>query len=465
MSYAKNYATYSVRELLSWARPHLSRTEKKWIRKYLGPLNPRNMTGAYVVEVPGPSTTLFSCHTDTVHWKGGGRQVVELDTSTNTLYKLDGMPLGADDGSGCWLMMEMIDAGIPGTYFFHRGEERGGIGSTYMAKNHAEMLKKFSRAIAFDRKRTYSVITSQGGRDCCSKAFGKALSEMLNLSKCGLDYRPDPTGVFTDTANYTGLIAECTNLSVGYENEHTGKETQDLDHLYRLRDACLSIAWEDLPTERVPGSTKGRYQYREEWEEERKTRAATYATGYASGGYGYGRYANGIYWTYFEAGGLRFRLHDGKVDFWVDGGFVNNKWEHGDWFAWNPAPGEEVVFPTHIQKQIENSKRVIPATASPSVQPANRPKVKDTPPTGKKPKKSALDAFDELSEEKLDELIEDNDMDTLWSLMGGRTVVEELHRCAFCNIYVPESQLEQCDRCQGYQCVNCALIDSNGTCC
>ena len=30
-------------------------------------------------------------------------------------------------------------------------------------------------------------------------------------------YATDPTGIFTDTANFVDIIPECTNISCGYE--------------------------------------------------------------------------------------------------------------------------------------------------------------------------------------------------------------------------------------------------------
>jgi hypothetical protein len=63
---------------------------------------------------------------------------------------------------------------------------------------------------------------------------------------------PDDTGVFTDTANYIDIIPECTNVSCGYANEHTGNETLHLPTLFALRNQCLVIDWETLPTVRDP---------------------------------------------------------------------------------------------------------------------------------------------------------------------------------------------------------------------
>jgi hypothetical protein len=60
----------------------------------------------------------------------------------------------------------------------------------------------------------------------------------------------DPTGVFTDSANFMELIPECTNISVGYFNEHTYKEALNIDFLEKLADACLKVNWTSLPVAR-----------------------------------------------------------------------------------------------------------------------------------------------------------------------------------------------------------------------
>ena len=65
-------------------------------------------------------------------------------------------------------------------------------------------------------------------------------------------YLPDDTGVYTDTAEFTGIIPECTNISVGYYSEHTDKEKLDVIHLQALADRCLRIDWDGLATKRDP---------------------------------------------------------------------------------------------------------------------------------------------------------------------------------------------------------------------
>jgi hypothetical protein len=63
----------------------------------------------------------------------------------------------------------------------------------------------------------------------------------------------DPTGVFTDSANFIDLIPECTNVSVGYFNEHTHNEIQNITYLEQLAEACVAVEWENLDVSRKIG--------------------------------------------------------------------------------------------------------------------------------------------------------------------------------------------------------------------
>ena len=195
------------------------------------------------------SRTLFTAHTDTVHSADSpAKQEILFDSSLRCAFKEDGSPLGADDGIGIWLLLEMIYAGIPGTYVFYHGEERGGIGSSASSEAHKDIYTKFDRAIALDRAGTSDVITHQSWGRCCSDAFAIALAEQL-----GGTFKPCDGGVFTDTANLATLVPECTNLSVGYEAQHSQHETQDMEFAEDfLLPALLKVAWENLPTERDP---------------------------------------------------------------------------------------------------------------------------------------------------------------------------------------------------------------------
>lgn len=171
--------------------------------------------------------TLFTCHVDTVHRKDGDNTFMYM--GQYMLASTQGQPLGADDGAGVALLLHMIDNRVPGYYVFFQGEEKGGIGSSWLALNDQELLSNFDRAITFDRKGTHSVITHQMCGRSCSDDFAYDLSDALNKECEDFMFVPDDTGVYTDTAEFVNLIPECTNISVGYFSEHTPSEKLDLE--------------------------------------------------------------------------------------------------------------------------------------------------------------------------------------------------------------------------------------------
>lgn len=249
----------------TYKRPHGSEYEQKFIDRFLAPLADHHNVIEYNQDDSGniwvttsySGKTLFTAHVDTVH-STTGIQKVTYDANLNLLY-IDQESakttncLGADDTAGMWLLLQLIDAGVPGTFVFFRGEEKGGIGSSWAAKNMVEYLKDFDRAIAFDRRGQTSVISHQGYGRCCSDDFAQSLATAINATDKGVTLRPDNTGVFTDTANLTDLIGECTNVSCGYEAEHTPHENLDVEYLFKLLDALLLADFESLPSSRKPG--------------------------------------------------------------------------------------------------------------------------------------------------------------------------------------------------------------------
>ena len=237
----------TIVSLLQYRRPAGSRTERQFIREHLTPLGLKaDKAGNLYKRIGRDSPVMWSCHTDTVHTKGGMQTLLVKD-GVVTVASKDSSCLGADDTAGIWLLSEMIRAQVPGLYVFHRGEEIGGIGSSYIASRFPALLERTRFAIAFDRRGAGSVITHQGGR-CCSDVFADSLSVAL-----GLGHERDTTGSFTDTANYTDLVGECTNVSVGYANEHRTTESLDMSYLITLRDALLNFDESKLVSSRNPG--------------------------------------------------------------------------------------------------------------------------------------------------------------------------------------------------------------------
>ena len=191
-------------------------------------------------------TSLFIAHTDTVHFEGGENKVA-LD---GDFIRAVDAPLGADDGAGIAILCYMMSNKVPGRYIFSRQEESGGVGAKFIADMMPEILKKYSRAIAFDRRGTGEVIIEQGGQVCASQEFGEALADALN--EHGLLYTTSNKGIYTDTKEFTAAIPECVNLSAAYYQEHGSQEHLDLSHLTMLALAAVQIDWESLPTVRTP---------------------------------------------------------------------------------------------------------------------------------------------------------------------------------------------------------------------
>ena len=77
--------------------------------------------------------------------------------------------------------------------------------------------------------------------------------------------RPDDTGSYTDSNEYSDIVSECTNLSVGYMAQHTKNESQDLQFAVDLRAKLIEADWSKLVIERDPSvieySYSGGYSY------------------------------------------------------------------------------------------------------------------------------------------------------------------------------------------------------------
>jgi hypothetical protein len=172
--------TKRLLEMLSYRRPGGSKTERKFIRRYLAPLSMQiDQYGNHIKRI-GDAPILWSCHTDTVH-KFGGRQHTKIQSNIVSANDAQSNCLGADCTAGVWLMTEMIRANIPGLYVFHREEESGGMGSNWLLKNTPELLEGIKYAIAFDRRGNKSVITHQFGGRCCSDAFAASLANAIGM--------------------------------------------------------------------------------------------------------------------------------------------------------------------------------------------------------------------------------------------------------------------------------------------
>lgn len=209
----------------------------------------------------GETNTMFTCHLDTAKNPSNGQYVNINHVIEGDIIKTDGTTiLGADDKAGCVILLYMIENKVPGLYYFFLGEEVGCVGSKKLAeKFKTNKLDYINKVVSFDRKNLNSVITHQSSIRCCSDKFAEALAEQLNIcSKQVYDndiifeYKPDLTGICTDSIQFLSIYPECTNISVGYYEEHTVRERQNIKHLDKLAKTCCLIDWETLPIEREP---------------------------------------------------------------------------------------------------------------------------------------------------------------------------------------------------------------------
>lgn len=205
--------------------------------------------GNYYLQIGDKPTTMFTSHLDTAC--SNKEKVTHIQNGN--IIGTDGTTiLGADDKAGMVVLLYMIENNIPGLYYFFEGEEVGCVGSSKLSSvwEDTEFSKYIKKVISFDRRGTDSIITEQGFGECCSDEFAEDLSQKLNLTGFNFNFSPDPTGIYTDSAQFMDIVPECTNISVGYYNEHTTRETQDIEFLRKLCKAVCLIDWESLPVVR-----------------------------------------------------------------------------------------------------------------------------------------------------------------------------------------------------------------------
>jgi len=221
-----------------------------FILKYIPIPLQEDKFGNYYIKI-GESDTMFTSHFDSACLEHQKVKLMSFEKGGNILITSDGKTiLSADDKSGVTIMLYMIEHNIPGLYYFFIGEERGGIGSGMVAKEfeNLEYLKGINKCISFDRRNYYSIITHQSWTRTCSDNFAESLCQELN--KNGMNMKLDDTGLFTDSANFIEYIPECTNISVGYFNEHTTQEYQNITFLENLCKACVNVDWSNLTISR-----------------------------------------------------------------------------------------------------------------------------------------------------------------------------------------------------------------------
>jgi hypothetical protein len=244
-------------QMLKWMRPANSATLDLFNEIYLYPVfDEVDDHGNFIHTINNPDGSapnlLFTAHNDTVHSHDGIQDIVVKD---NLITAVNSDCLGADCTTGIWLILEMIRAKIPGVYVIHDSEEVGCVGSRALVKDFPMWLADIDAVISFDRKGDNSVVTHQIGYRTASDEFARSFADALNMPTL----KPDSGGVFTDSNEYMDVVKECTNISVGYYNQHTANEVQDLVFLAQLRDALIMADWSKLVFARDPKEAYDRY--------------------------------------------------------------------------------------------------------------------------------------------------------------------------------------------------------------
>ena len=221
------------------------------LEKYLPAGFKKDSVGNYFYEIE-QSETLFTTHLDTYSKEYNKINHVIKDYTIGTDKETI---LGGDNKLGTAILINMINEGKLGTYYFFLGEEpfapEGGLyGSKRALAANPNFFKKFKRCIAFDRREYGSIVTRQMGRNCCSMEFATELAKnMKSIAKLPWD-KKGGYGYYTDTAVFMDVIPEITNLSAGGFKEHHKDEWVNLKYTYAVLQFALKMDWESLPTVR-----------------------------------------------------------------------------------------------------------------------------------------------------------------------------------------------------------------------
>lgn len=164
---------------------------------------------------------LLTSHLDTIN--DSYNELPRLSIKDNIITTTNKAVLGGDDRAGVWVMLQLLDKGIKDyDYVFFCDEEVGGLGSKLFAKEHLIDIIEYSCYISLDRRGSKEVASYGYDNDDLVKVF------------TDIGYT-SVRGSFTDCVNLSNVTeVACINLSVGYNNEHTNSEVQDITVMYNL---------------------------------------------------------------------------------------------------------------------------------------------------------------------------------------------------------------------------------------
>ena len=245
---------YSLIEMLGYKRPEGTATQREFCERFLEPIfGLPDIHGNYIHMIGDKPRLCFTAHHDTVHKTEGLQKLVVANDVVSVADATVSNCLGADCTTGIYIMLNMIEAGTEGVYVVHAAEEVGCKGSSglindYVYKGKVKWLEHIDSVMSFDRYGDKSVITHQMGLRTASDDFAKSFADALDMPQL----IGDNGGSYTDSNEYMTIVPECTNISVGYYNQHTKNETQDLVYLDYLVDSLINADWSKLVISRDP---------------------------------------------------------------------------------------------------------------------------------------------------------------------------------------------------------------------
>lgn len=156
--------------------------------------------------------------------------------------------LGADDGAGLAVMLNLLATGTIGGYCFTTGEEVGGVGASDVLDQAESFLKQYSYSIEIDRRGETDMVYEQSVGECASKDFAQWLCDSLNMG-----HKPSDKGSYTDVATFAEVIPENVNIASGYINAHSADEQVSLPYLDNLAKAIKGLDWSKAKVTRKAG--------------------------------------------------------------------------------------------------------------------------------------------------------------------------------------------------------------------
>lgn len=235
-------------EILQYRRASGTCSHRQFLSTVLEPVfGPPDAHGNFILSVGEDPGIAFMAHHDTVEDVAGR---VGLQVGEDLIIRLSPQDttsrcLGADDGAGIWLILEMIRNRRAGLYIIFADEEIGCLGSSALARTCPDLFDGIATAISLDRHAAdgNQVITQMSGGKTASSHFAAALCETL-----GLGYVPSDKGGSTDSKKFLGVgnVRNASNISVAYRRHHTRQEALDFAALRQLRDRLVNADFSHL---------------------------------------------------------------------------------------------------------------------------------------------------------------------------------------------------------------------------